>query len=603
MANENRYYKTPFAASGNKAEVPDVSTAGAVGYDTGFGPDYELPQGAGNRKRIERNMYNGVLNGITKNLKQFQEGLYPTWIEDNGTGVAYSYPQNMIVAHNGQDYVSNQAANQEEPGTGIKWSVYAALRASQIKEDSTQRQATAALENGGTFLVIGDSISVGNNASTYKQSYLYKLMRSITNHLHGDDSADSSFGYEVNMNMNRVLATPGVVSTGSIVATGAVNSRLELNAGEYIEVSGRTASQLDVFYDGDTTTGTATYSLDGTDYNIKNLSGSPTGTNSTFPTLPLGGQNTSPNEVLRITASGGNIVITGLISFRSSTSSPKLINAASSGWKFSDYLVPSRVTEISDVANTYKTAGSVTTLFIALGTNSMFAGAALAQTPADYITSLTAVISAYSAVITGLVPLLQVPLRANETTWPLTYATYDEYVSAIVAFAKTNNYQVVRFDQTSIDPAFGYMPDGLHPSNLGMSLMNNEICKELGIAPNNVDILNDPASCETRINVVGMSGLWGDFAGDVNFGVRAHRTGNVVHMSGLAASNGSTITTVGTLGLGFRPKIAQFQTVRAGGGVTSVDVDISTGGVITVSAIATNYTSFQNVSFVVDIDL
>ena len=67
MANVNRYYKTPFAESGNKAEVPDISTAGAVGYDTGFGPDYELPQGSATRKRIERPLYNGLNFGITKN--------------------------------------------------------------------------------------------------------------------------------------------------------------------------------------------------------------------------------------------------------------------------------------------------------------------------------------------------------------------------------------------------------------------------------------------------------------------------------------------------------------------------------------------------------
>jgi len=123
MANENRYYKTPFAESGNKTEVPNVSVSGAVGYDTGFGPDYELPQGSVNRKRIERDMYNGVLNGVTKNIKQWQEELYPTWIEDDGTGVAYSYPVGMVVAHAAQNWLSLEAANQEEPGTGSKWIV------------------------------------------------------------------------------------------------------------------------------------------------------------------------------------------------------------------------------------------------------------------------------------------------------------------------------------------------------------------------------------------------------------------------------------------------------------------------------------------------
>ena len=130
MTNENRYYKTPFAESGNKAEVPDVSTGGAVGYDTGFGPDYELPQGSLNRKRIERPEYNGVLNGVTKNLKQWQEELYPTWIEDDGTGVAFSYPVGMIVAHAAQNWLSLEAANQEEPGAGNKW----AIKVSNINE-------------------------------------------------------------------------------------------------------------------------------------------------------------------------------------------------------------------------------------------------------------------------------------------------------------------------------------------------------------------------------------------------------------------------------------------------------------------------------------
>ena len=124
MANANRYYKTPFAESGNKAEVPNVSTGGAVGYDTGYGPNYDLPQGNANRERIGRNEFNGFNFGVTKNLKQWQEGLYPTWIQDNGDGVAFSYPKNMIVVYAGIEYVSLQAANQEEPGTGSQWSVF-----------------------------------------------------------------------------------------------------------------------------------------------------------------------------------------------------------------------------------------------------------------------------------------------------------------------------------------------------------------------------------------------------------------------------------------------------------------------------------------------
>jgi hypothetical protein len=124
MANQTKYFKTPFAESGTRAEVPNNSVGGAVGFDTGFGPDYELPQGSAGRKRIERDKYNGLHHSITKNLKQWQEHLYPTWIEDDGDGAPFSYPQGMIVNHAGQDWISNEASNQEEPGAGSKWSVY-----------------------------------------------------------------------------------------------------------------------------------------------------------------------------------------------------------------------------------------------------------------------------------------------------------------------------------------------------------------------------------------------------------------------------------------------------------------------------------------------
>ena len=69
MANENKYYAIPFANGGSKSDVPDNSVGGAVGYDTGYGPDYELPQGDPSRRRIERPEYNDILFDITKNLK------------------------------------------------------------------------------------------------------------------------------------------------------------------------------------------------------------------------------------------------------------------------------------------------------------------------------------------------------------------------------------------------------------------------------------------------------------------------------------------------------------------------------------------------------
>ncbi len=154
MANENRYYKTPFAESGDKTEVPNTSTGGSVGYDTGFGPDYELPQGTVNRKRIERDMWNGLQNGVTGNLKQWQENLYPTWIEDNGDGVAFSYSEGMIVSHNDINYVSLEGSNQEEPGTGNNWNV----KSSDINDLSKTYDLQSNAEIGSLSFPLGKKL-------------------------------------------------------------------------------------------------------------------------------------------------------------------------------------------------------------------------------------------------------------------------------------------------------------------------------------------------------------------------------------------------------------------------------------------------------------
>ena len=125
MANKDRYFGIPFAEAGNKVEIPVLSTAGNVAYDTGFGPDYELPAGDPNRKRIERTGYNGVLNDVTKNLKQWQENNFPTWIQDIGDGTSYPYSEGVVVEHNAKNWLSKVDNNKTEPNpTNESWAEF-----------------------------------------------------------------------------------------------------------------------------------------------------------------------------------------------------------------------------------------------------------------------------------------------------------------------------------------------------------------------------------------------------------------------------------------------------------------------------------------------
>lgn len=125
MANETQYYKFPFAENGNREDVPDESISGNVSFETGYGPDYELAQGDPNRKRIPRTAYNEVLNGVTKNIKQWQENTFPTWVEDNGDGVAFTYSKGPILNHNGDIWVSLEDGNDDEPTSASdKWLLF-----------------------------------------------------------------------------------------------------------------------------------------------------------------------------------------------------------------------------------------------------------------------------------------------------------------------------------------------------------------------------------------------------------------------------------------------------------------------------------------------
>ncbi len=188
MANETRYFKTPFAESGTRTEVPNSSVGGAVGFDTGFGPDYELPQGSSGRKRIERDKYNGLHHSITKNLKQWQENLYPTWIEDAGSGMPFSYPSNMVVNHNGDDWISGNESNTEEPGTGIQWSLY--VPASQLSISGltdlsfiniTNLKSRTTIGGAVVTLVAENQVSTSNtkwqitNSATYSMPYANRV--------------------------------------------------------------------------------------------------------------------------------------------------------------------------------------------------------------------------------------------------------------------------------------------------------------------------------------------------------------------------------------------------------------------------------------------
>jgi len=119
----DKFFKVPFATSGDKTAVPDaVDTNGNVSYTQGYGFDYQRQKTDPAAKNIERDKLNSVLNDITKAIAELQSQGVPDYITSalNG-GTAYSYSANALVRYSGQIYVSLADANTALPTDTTKW--------------------------------------------------------------------------------------------------------------------------------------------------------------------------------------------------------------------------------------------------------------------------------------------------------------------------------------------------------------------------------------------------------------------------------------------------------------------------------------------------
>ena len=203
MANENQYYKYPFAENGNADEVPDQGSGGVVDYESGYGPDYEKAVGVADRKRIERTSFNGIVKGITKNIKQWQERNFPTWIEDDGSSdpaVPFSYAKGIIVSHNGVNWISIQEGNTDEPSeSSPNWIVYNHVETT-------------------TTTLFSGAVASGNSASLSESIRNFHMISVVL----GDNSEDSDV---------KTMPTDAI-SSGLVVTSYVFDAILGADSGE-----------------------------------------------------------------------------------------------------------------------------------------------------------------------------------------------------------------------------------------------------------------------------------------------------------------------------------------------------------------------------------
>lgn len=150
----DKFFKVPFATSGDKTAVPDAAdTNGNVSYTQGYGFDYQRQKTDPAAKNIERDKLNSVLNDITKAIAELQSQGVPDYITPtlNG-GTSYSYSANALVRYSGQIYLSLADTNTAAPTDVTKWMLLLSASGNQglfNKADST----TVAFTKTGAFTV------------------------------------------------------------------------------------------------------------------------------------------------------------------------------------------------------------------------------------------------------------------------------------------------------------------------------------------------------------------------------------------------------------------------------------------------------------------
>jgi hypothetical protein len=140
-----KFFRIPFANSGDKAAVPDATAPGGeVSYTQGYGFDYQRPSADPAAKNIERDKMNQLFFELTTALQELQAQGVPDFITSalNG-GTAYSYSKHAIVRYLGVNYVSLENANTALPSDTTKW-------APLPTAEQIQRAAYTSAVAGGT---------------------------------------------------------------------------------------------------------------------------------------------------------------------------------------------------------------------------------------------------------------------------------------------------------------------------------------------------------------------------------------------------------------------------------------------------------------------
>ncbi|MBU1392384.1 MAG: SGNH/GDSL hydrolase family protein [Gammaproteobacteria bacterium] len=350
------------------------------------------------------------------------------------------------------------------------------------------------------IMLISDSFGAGLGASTYTQSFAYKLSRSIFNAFNRTFGSDTGVCYETNLDMSKAWLEPGMPGNGgdnssgvSFVNQGLLTKQLKIPADEWFSFKTKEVNKIGFFYDGLVSTATSAEVyvnniLVGTLSTLGSISGSHSGF-VTYKTT----ENTRLTDVIKIVAIGGDLYVTGMTTHAYSATSPYFYIAARSGWTFNDFNTTEKLDELTSILGFNKSDSTRRLVILDLGPNSMYQSGR-AQTPAEFVSSLNDLKNGITSKAANTSFLICVPAKADPEPDPdpdselvgypiyLSEYSYEDYRDAILNYADSQNLSVVRFDLSPLSqPPYGLYADKLHPNDLGHEVKASEYCDALGI--------------------------------------------------------------------------------------------------------------------------
>lgn len=331
----------------------------------------------------------------------------------------------------------------------------------------------AAGGNGGSLVVLGDSISEGYGASNAATTSWVSLLRNALFGASGENCGDmetvvSFFGLT-----QYGLTYGGTYAQGS---AGPTKQSIILQPGATITFTGN-YDYIDVFYTQSAGGGTLLFLKDAVQYKSLSTAGTATPDACTFPSA-TGGGGTSHTYTLQ--ASGTAVEITGLI---------RLMTASNpTGPQGRVHLTRQAITSVSSsyYAGAAATLASITKqgafftapslYLICLGTNNIYNNS-VHTSVAQYEADLRTICTAIKAANLDNKIMLWVPPVANETIWT-PFAPWGQYSQAVRRVSA--DYGAGIIDLGSIDlVGRGLTADGVHPNDTGHFLIYQRVMQSI----------------------------------------------------------------------------------------------------------------------------